>query len=76
VNTQQIVLSHESPYVNRTLGDTHLRTRTGASIVALSRSGRVFPSPGPDFELNAGDVLIIVGTSAGLENAAHLINDG
>lgn len=76
VNTQQFVLSHESPYVNRTLGDTSLRTRTGASVVAISRSGRVFPSPEPSFELNAGDVLVIVGTSTGLDNAAHLINDG
>ena len=34
-----------------TLGDTHLRTRTGASVVAVSRAGQVIPSPGPDFEL-------------------------
>ncbi|MFJ6418039.1 cation:proton antiporter regulatory subunit [Paeniglutamicibacter sp. NPDC091659] len=76
VNTQQFVVSHESPYVNRTLGDTNLRTRTGASVVAISRSGNVFPSPEPSFELNAGDVLVIVGTSTGLDSAARLINDG
>ncbi|MFF5791905.1 cation:proton antiporter regulatory subunit [Paeniglutamicibacter sp. NPDC012692] len=76
VNTQQFVVSHESPYVNRTLGDTNLRTRTGASVVAISRSGNVFPSPEPSFELNAGDVLVIVGTSSGLDSAARLINDG
>ncbi|MGL3807034.1 cation:proton antiporter regulatory subunit [Paeniglutamicibacter sp. R2-26] len=76
VNTQQFVVSHESPYVNRTLGDTNLRRRTGASVVAISRSGSVFPSPEPSFELNAGDVLVIVGTSTGLDSAARLINDG
>ena len=41
VNTQQFVVSHESPYVNQTLGDTHLRTRTGVS----QRQGLPLPQP-------------------------------
>jgi TrkA domain protein len=76
VNTQQFVLSSDSPYVDLTLGDTHLRTRTGASVVAVSRAGRVIPSPGPDFELLVGDVLVVVGTAAGLEAAARIISEG
>ncbi|GAA4369253.1 cation:proton antiporter regulatory subunit [Paeniglutamicibacter cryotolerans] len=76
VNTQQFVISADSPYVEQTLGDTKLRTRTGVSVVAIARGGRVVPSPKPDFELGLGDVLIIVGTTSGLENAAHIIHDG
>jgi TrkA domain protein len=76
VNTQQFVLSSDSPYVDMTLGDTHLRTRTGASVVAVSRAGRVIPSPGPDFELLVGDVLVVVGTTAGLEAAARIVSEG
>lgn len=76
VNTQQFVVNADSPFVEATLGDTRLRTRTGVSVVAVSRSGRIIPSPKPDFELSLGDVLVIVGTSAGLEHAARIIHDG
>jgi TrkA domain protein len=76
VNTQQFVLSDESPYAESSLGDTHLRTRTGASIVAVSRAGQVVPSPAPSFQLAAGDVLVVVGTSEGLDRAAELLARG
>lgn len=76
INTQQFVLSADSPYADQTLGDTRMRTRTGASVVAVSRAGGVVPSPGPDFELQAGDVLVAVGTLAGLEAAARIISEG
>lgn len=76
VNTRQFVLSQDSPYADRTLGDTHLRTRTHASIVAISRSGQVHASPPPSFELAPGDVVIVVGTADGLDKAAHLLNNG
>lgn len=76
VNTQQFVISQDSPYADHTLGDTHLRTRTHASIVAISRSGQVFASPSPTFELEAGDVVVVVGTAEGLDKAAHLLNHG
>lgn len=76
VNTQQIVIGQDSPYAESTLGDTHLRTRTQASIVAISRGGQVFASPGPSFELAPGDVVIVVGTADGLDKAAHLLNHG
>lgn len=76
VNTQQFVVSQDSPYAESTLGDTHMRTRTGASIVAISRGGNVIPSPSPAFELAPGDVVVVVGTSDGLDKAAHLLNHG
>lgn len=76
VSTRQFVLSQDSPYTERTLGDTHLRTRTHASIVAISRSGQVHASPPPSFELAPGDVVIVVGTPDGLDKAAHLLNHG
>lgn len=76
VNTRQFVLSEDSPHTESTLGDTKLRTRTGASIVAISRAGQVIPSPGPAFQLATGDVLVVVGTSDGLEKAAQLLRHG
>jgi TrkA domain protein len=56
-----------SPFAGRTLGDTRARTLTGCSIVAIVRGADVVPSPSPDEELRAGDVLVAIGSDAGLE---------
>lgn len=62
-----------SPYAGRTLGDTQARTRTGASIVALVRDERVHPSPGPEWDLLAGDTVVVVGTKQGVAAVAGLL---
>jgi TrkA domain protein len=56
-----------SPFDGRTLGDTHARTLTGCSIVAIVRETDVVPSPGPGDHLQAGDVLVAIGSEDGLE---------
>lgn len=55
-----------SPLAGRTIGDGELRSRTGASIVAVIRGTTTEPAPGPDFTLAPGDVAVAVGTAAGL----------
>jgi TrkA domain protein len=57
--TERIPVTKESPYAGRLLGDTHARTRTGASIVAVLRRTGAFPSPTPDFRFAIGDVLVV-----------------
>ncbi len=56
-----------SPFAGRTLGDTRARTLTGCSVVAIVRGADVVPSPAPGDELRAGDVLVAIGSAAGLE---------
>ena len=56
-----------SPFDGRPLGDTRARTLTGCSIVAIVRDADVVPSPGPADVLRAGDVLVAIGSSIGLE---------
>ncbi|MER7210103.1 cation:proton antiporter regulatory subunit [Streptosporangium sp. NPDC000239] len=71
----QLPISPGTPYAGRPMGDARVRTRTGASIVAVVRAGQVFASPGPDFTLDGGDVVVVVGspesTSAVSEILAH-----
>jgi len=56
-----------SPFDGRTLGDTRARTLTGCSVVAIVRDADVVPSPTPGDRLQAGDVLVAIGSAAGLE---------
>ncbi|MGD6979334.1 MULTISPECIES: cation:proton antiporter regulatory subunit [Citricoccus] len=74
ISTRQMVLASDSPFVGEPLGVTRMRTRTAASIVAVIRAGTTHPSPGPEFLLEEGDVLIIVGTNEGLRRAAEILS--
>jgi len=56
-----------SPFDGRTLGDTRARTLTGCSVVAIVRGSDVVPSPAPGDRLQAGDVLVAIGSATGLE---------
>lgn len=76
IHTRQIPVNSGSPFDGRTLGDTALRTRTGVSVVAVMRAGQVHPSPVPDFTLTAGDLLVTVGTTEGLDNAVKILKRG
>jgi TrkA domain protein len=74
--TEQIALPTDSPYLNHTLGETKARTRTHSSIVAIVRDGTVIPSPTPNDVLRAGDVIVAVGTRAGLDGVSKLLASG
>ncbi|MGH3433186.1 MAG: cation:proton antiporter regulatory subunit [Thermocrispum sp.] len=76
INTKQLPIREGSPFDGRTLGDTEMRTRTKASIVAVMRAGQVLASPGPELTFTAGDLLVAVGTSEGLAAAAKLLKNG
>lgn len=74
--TEQVSLPPDSPYIDRPLRATRIRSRTGASIVAVLREGKVIASPGPDTILLAGDVLVVVGTRSGLDAVTRLLVEG
>lgn len=76
VTTRTVTVTAESPYHGRALGDTRMRTRTGASIVAILRAGNHIPSPSPDEVLTMADILFVVGTEEGLDAAASVVRDG
>jgi TrkA domain protein len=74
--TEQVPVAADSPYAGRPLGDTRARTRTGASIVAVVRNGGVVPSPRPDFVFEVGDIVVVIGTAAGVEAVTSILIAG
>lgn len=50
-----------SPLAGRTIQDSAIRTRTGASVIAILRDGGSLPNPGPGDGIEAGDTLLVVG---------------
>lgn len=65
-----------SPYADRTVGDARIRTRTGVSVVAVIRGATAHPAPGPEFHIEPGDTLVVVGTSNGIKEVAEILTAG
>ncbi len=59
--------------VRQTLASARLRNQTGATVIAVIRSGEEHFSPGPDFVLQAGDLLMVVGPDAARERLERIV---
>ena len=52
-----------------TLGDLDIRARTGSNVLVIERGANSFANPSPDFGLQSGDRLLVLG---GAENLLRL----
>ena len=64
-----------SAFDGATIADGRFRTRTGSSIVAVVRNESTVPAPGPDFQFEAGDVVVVIGTPEGLAQVRAQITE-
>ncbi|HKH76589.1 MAG TPA: cation:proton antiporter [Rubrobacteraceae bacterium] len=75
IEADWVTIPQGGPLSNHNIGDLEVRSRTGASIVAVVRGEEVFANPGPDFALAPGDVVSVLGTPE--QRAAFLgLSDG
>jgi len=63
----------ESSVALRKLREIPLRSQTGASIVAIERSGERLINPGPDEVLRPGDRVLLLGQAEQLPGARELL---
>lgn len=69
-----IELSKNSPASGKSIRELAIRTRTGASIIAILRNERdIIPNPFPEEVLKAGDTLIAVGTREQISSLIELV---
>lgn len=59
IRTYEFEVSEEKGAAGKTIGALAFREKTGATIVAIRRGEELFTSPGPEFQLGAGDMLIV-----------------
>jgi CPA2 family monovalent cation:H+ antiporter-2 len=60
----------------KTLQELDLRRQTEATVVAVVRSGRSFPSPRADFTLRANDIVVLTAAHQNLEQAYFFLENG
>jgi CPA2 family monovalent cation:H+ antiporter-2 len=62
--------------VGRSCHDIDLRSLTGASVVALRRSGKIIPNPSPRELLQAGDIVYLLGEQHSVTGAMMFFQTG
>lgn len=60
----------------RTLAELGVRGRTGASILGVTRGDTAIPAPSKTERLEAGDLLVLVGTQESVDAAIQLLQRG
>lgn len=69
VTSDILFISADSPAVGRTVGELNLRKRTGATISSAVRNGNTMINIGPDFRIEAEDILVLMGEAWQIDQA-------
>jgi CPA2 family monovalent cation:H+ antiporter-2 len=62
-----------SASIGKTLRELDLRRSTGATVIAIVRSGEAVTNPGPGFTLEVDDILVLLGAHKELDAAVDLL---
>jgi len=71
--TDTVLIVRDSPSVGRSLEELQLRSKSGVTVIAAVRHGVSTTNPGPDFRLEAGDVLVLLGSHKELDQAGQIL---
>jgi len=58
-----LTIPADSPLLGRTIKDTAIRTRTGASLVAVIQQGKFSPNPTIDYCFTQDDMVAVIGNA-------------
>jgi CPA2 family monovalent cation:H+ antiporter-2 len=61
---QWVLLTQESPIAHKSIGESEIRKRTGASVVGVVREEQLSPNPDADFVLLPNDLVAIIGSES------------
>jgi CPA2 family monovalent cation:H+ antiporter-2 len=70
---ERVSIPPAAPAVGRRIRELEIRSRTGASVVAIERGGQRLVNPSPDEELQAGDDVFLLGDTLQQQNAMELL---
>ena len=68
------LLNPGSPVIGHTLAEASIRSRVGASVVAVLRGGEVITNPDTSFVFQEDDLVGMIGSSGQLAEACFLLN--
>lgn len=63
------------PRLAGTLGDLRLSNRFGVQVIAVNRGGKLEVSPRAQFELRAGDKVVLIGSNEAIARIQEFLSD-
>ena len=72
--TESVTLRPDSPVVGKNLSQLNFRAESGATIIAVVRGDQTKISPRSDFELAAGDTVVILGSPRKIEAGVRILD--
>ena len=76
ITIEWLPVGRDSPVGGSSIAAAGIRQRSGVSVVAVLRGEVTHPAPGPAFRIEAGDMLVVVGTPEGIAAAAGMLRAG
>ncbi|NOY54138.1 MAG: potassium transporter KefB [Deltaproteobacteria bacterium] len=76
VAVELYTIHDNSPVVGKSIENLKIRTRTGATIIAIERENQMQTSPAPAFRLKVGDLLFITGKREDINKALIYLTEG
>lgn len=71
-----VMIEPGAPAAGKTLKELDIRKNSGASVIAVARSGEAVTNPGPDFLLQTDDIVVLIGAHRELDQAVNLLRRG
>lgn len=70
-----VEVDDDDPIVGRTIGEAGVRSKTGATVLAVRRGRQTFSNPDAEFGVEAGDILVVVGDDEAHDALERLLAD-
>jgi CPA2 family monovalent cation:H+ antiporter-2 len=75
-STETLIIEPEWKACGKTLGELDLRGRTGATVITAIRDGSTEINPGPDYKIEAEDIIVLLGSPEQIEMAVEHMSAG
>ena len=59
-------------WLDKTLKELNVRAKLGVNIIAIKRDGKINVSPAADYQILAGDTMVVLGDAAALDTVQKL----
>ncbi len=75
IETESYSITNRTSVVGRSIQDIQIRSRTGATVIAVKRGERLITSPEPGFVFKSGDIVYLIGARENVRKAIKLIEE-
>ncbi len=73
IETETYLIREQTPATGHSIRDLKIRSRTGATVIAVRRDGEILSGPDPGFVFRAGDVVYLIGEREKVLKAIELL---